>query len=119
MRVPRPWWRRLLRASRWLGLVVLILLAAAVIDGCTAFGHRAVGARRARMERSPQWKDGRFVNPQPLWTDNWGAFMSMFHASADASPQKPPPAPPIDPRRFATPPASGLRVTWLGHSNML
>ena len=82
-------------------------------------GHRAVGARRARMERSPQWKDGHFVNPQPLHNDNWGAMTAMFHASPDSSPRQAIPAPPIDPARFATPPASGLRVTWLGHANAL
>jgi L-ascorbate metabolism protein UlaG (beta-lactamase superfamily) len=82
-------------------------------------GHRAVGARLARMQRSPQWKDGHFVNPQPLHNDNWAATTAMFHASPDSSPRQAIPAPTIDPARFATPPASGLRVTWLGHANVL
>src|SRR4051794_41524109 len=106
----RPLWRRVLRAARWVPVVVLAGLGLVLADAWTALGHRAVGARRARMERSPQWKDGHFVNPQPLWTDNWGAARSMFHASADASPHQALPAEPIDPARFATPPASGLRV---------
>lgn len=116
---PHPLWRRVLRAARWVGLAVAVVLAAVVADAWKALGHRAVGERRARMERSPQWKDGRFVNPQPLWTDNWGATKSMFHASADASPRQALPADPIDPARFATAPASGLRVTWLGHASAL
>jgi L-ascorbate metabolism protein UlaG (beta-lactamase superfamily) len=111
--------RRLLRALRWLPLVVLIGLAALVAVGWKAFGHGATGARRARMERSPQWKDGHFVNPQPLHNDNWGAATAMFHASPDASPRQPVPTAPVEPARFATPPASGLRVTWLGHSTTL
>jgi L-ascorbate metabolism protein UlaG (beta-lactamase superfamily) len=117
----RPLWRRVLRVARWVGLVVLLGLVAVVGDAWKAMGHRATGERRARIERSPQWQrsEGRFVNPQPLWTDNWGAMKSMFHASDDASPRQPVPAAPIDPARFATPPASGLRVTWLGHSSTL
>src|SRR3954468_23027496 len=43
----------------------------------------------------------------------------MFHASAYGSPDAPLPAERIDPRRFAAPPASGLRVTWLGHASTL
>jgi L-ascorbate metabolism protein UlaG (beta-lactamase superfamily) len=113
---PRTWPRRLLRALRWVGLIVLVGLVAVVADAWKAMGHRATGARRARMERSPQWRDGHFVNPQPLHNDNWGAMTSMFHASPDASPRQPVPVEPIDPTRFATPPASGLRVTWLGHA---
>jgi L-ascorbate metabolism protein UlaG (beta-lactamase superfamily) len=112
-------WRRVLRAGRWLAVIVFVGLALVLADAWTAMGHRAVGARRTRMERSPQWKDGRFVNPQPLHNDNWGAMTAMFHASPDSSPRQAIPAPPIDPARFATPPASGLRVTWLGHASAL
>ena len=70
---PLSRWRRVLRAARWLPLIVLVGLALVLANAWTALGHRAVGARRARMERSPQWKDGHFVNPQPLHNDYWGA----------------------------------------------
>jgi L-ascorbate metabolism protein UlaG (beta-lactamase superfamily) len=112
----RPSWRRVLRAARWLPLVVLVGLAAVLANAWTAMGHRAVGERLARIQRSPQWHDGHFVNPQPLHNDNGAAMTAMFHASDDASPRQPIPVAPIDPARFATPPASGLRVTWLGHA---
>src|SRR5437868_6741390 len=72
------------------------------------------------MERSPQWKDGHFNNPQPLVNDIWGSMTGMFHASPDVSPghfQLPMEA--VDRQRFDTPPTSGLRVTWLGHSTLL
>ena len=101
--------------------MLVVGLTAAIIDGWKAFGHRATGERRARMERSPQWQgDGHFENPQPLSNDYWAAMTAMFHASPDASPRAPvDAAPAIDKARFATPPATGLRVTWLGHSTML
>jgi len=113
---PRPRRRRLRRGAAGLGLLIALGLTVLVIDGWKAFGKRPRGARLERMKRSPQWKDGRFQNPQPLWNDAWGAATSMFHASPHASPLEPIEAVAIDPARLAKPPASGLRVTWLGHA---
>lgn len=112
-------WRWVRRGFGALGLVLVALIAVAVIDGWRAFGKRPVGERRARMERSPQWKDGHFDNPQPLWNDLWGALTGAFHASAHTSPGQPLPSIALDPRKLQTPPASGLRVTWFGHSSQL
>jgi L-ascorbate metabolism protein UlaG (beta-lactamase superfamily) len=69
------------------------------------------------MERSPQWRDGRFRNPQPLDNHVWDSVKAMFEGSPHASPLSPVPTVPprIDPRA----PASGLRVTWFGHSSTL
>ena len=39
------------------------------------------------MERSPQWTDGHFENPQPLSNDFWGALAAMRSISPDVSPQ--------------------------------
>ena len=49
-----------------IGVLVILALAATAADAWTAMGRRAEGSRRARMERSPQWKDGHFENPPPL-----------------------------------------------------
>ncbi len=84
-----------------------------------ALGDRADGRRRARMERSPQWKNGRFVNPQPLWNDYLGIATGFLKASRYRTPAGPLPIVSTNPALFATPPASGLRVTWLGHSTLL
>ncbi|QRN99945.1 MBL fold metallo-hydrolase [Archangium violaceum] len=104
-----------------LGVVALLAVALAAIaaDAWTAMGKRADGERRTRMERSPQWKDGHFENPQPLWNDVWGSVTSMFDSSPNLGPTEPPPTVAGDRSRFATPPATGLRVTWLGHSTAL
>ena len=104
---------------RWFALAIVAAIAFIVVDGWRAFGHRATGARRERMERSPQWKDGHFENPQPLWNDAWGALTGAFHASAHTSPLDRVDSANIDPKTFATPPPSGLRVTWFGHSTLL
>jgi L-ascorbate metabolism protein UlaG (beta-lactamase superfamily) len=113
--------RRVLSRAAWwtAGLVILALIVTAA-DAWTALGGKAEGARRTRMERSPQWKDGHFDNPQPLVNDLWGSLTGMLHASPDVSPmQYVLPMERIDRKRFETPPASGLRVTWLGHSSIL
>ena len=111
----RRWVRVLLGAG---GLLALVLAAVAA-DAWTALGKGARGERRARMERSPQWKEGNFTNPQPLWNDLWGSLGGMFDASPDIGPSEPPPTVTGDRSRFAEPPATGLRVTWLGHSTAL
>jgi L-ascorbate metabolism protein UlaG (beta-lactamase superfamily) len=71
------------------------------------------------MERSPQWRDGHFHNPQPL--DNSVSLMlkGLVNASDHISPSAPIGAVPGDRSRFASTPATGLRVTWLGHSSLL
>jgi L-ascorbate metabolism protein UlaG (beta-lactamase superfamily) len=101
------------------GALSAIAAGAPVADGWTAMGRAADGERRERMEASTQWTDGEFHNPQPLWNDGWGMLRGAFSRSAHASPDAPLPVLTGDADRFAEPPASGLRVTWLGHSTLL
>jgi L-ascorbate metabolism protein UlaG (beta-lactamase superfamily) len=97
-----------------------LAIAGYSISGCATFGARPEGARRARMERSPQWKDGRFENPQPLHNDIWGALRDVtFGVSDYRTPKGAVPVEALDASRFLTAPQSGLRVTWLGHSTLL
>lgn len=110
------------RALKRLGQLVLaaLLLASAValIFGWKAFGHRAEGARLERMKKSPQWLDGAFENPQPLRNKAWGSLAAMFE-SAEKSPSAPMPVVQLDAKVLETLPATGLRITWLGHSTSL
>ena len=110
---------KLRRAFLGMGAVLALTGGGVTVDGWKAFGHRAEGSRRARMEQSPQWRDGHFVNPQPLRNDALGSLAGMFEASPDTSPAAPLPSFAADPARLATPPPSGLRVTWFGHSSIL
>ncbi|MBI2795844.1 MAG: MBL fold metallo-hydrolase [Gemmatimonadetes bacterium] len=119
MLVTRAWRRRLLRFAGWSALALLTAAGALLADGWRDFGARTTGARRVRMERSPQWHDGHFENPQPLWNDFWGSLAGFGHISPHVSPVTPPVVPRIDPARFASPPAGGLRITWFGHSSTL
>jgi hypothetical protein len=115
--------RRVLRNMGWafvaaLGLLVTVI-AVVVVDGWKSFGRGADGGRRARIQASLQWSQGHFENPQPLWND-YGAMVSgMFTASDHCVPDEPRALPRANPRSLRQPPATGLRVTWLGHSSLL
>lgn len=111
--------RVLRKVLAWAGVALLVAIVIAVIDGWTAFGHRATGARRERMMRSPHWKDGHFENPEPLVNDLWGSLMAAREPSPPRRPAGTLPTSTVDPKTFATAPPSGLRVTWLGHSTTL
>ena len=98
-----------------LGVALLVLIAL----GWRAFGQRPSGERLARIQRSPHWKDGRFQGPLPVGTDVWGALSGYFDASKYTVPKAPMSVARVDPRIYATPPATGLRATWLGHSTLI
>lgn len=115
--------RRALHISKRIAQAAAALLVLALlfttIDGWTAFGRGAKDERLARMQASPQWDDGGFENPQPLWNDVWGMVTIMFTGSDFTVPTQALPVEAVDATRFASPPPSGLRITWLGHSTLL
>lgn len=94
-------------------------LAVVAVQAWVPMGKRASGARLERMQASPQWAGDGFENPQPLWNDTWGMFTEMWRSSAHAWPDDPLPVSTGGRERFADPPATGLRATWLGHSTVL
>lgn len=111
---------------RWVGWAVGALLAAAtlvvavtLVLGWTAFGARVRGGRLARIQASPQWSAGQFVNPQPLVNDGWGMVRGLFSVSADATPRQTVPVAQRRAEPFDSAPPGGLRVTWFGHSSTL
>ena len=99
--------------------MALVIGLVMLVQAWEAFGTAPTGARLERMQRSAQWDDGSFENPQPLWNDAWGMVVEGFETSDFASPAAPIPVEPVPAERFAARPASGLRITWLGHSTMI
>ncbi|WP_242110269.1 MBL fold metallo-hydrolase [Luteimonas aquatica] len=110
------------RIARWAlavpALLLAIALGALLLGGSSSFGGSAEGARLARMQHSPQWHDGAFANPQGMWGDMGGALSRMFETTPHDVPEAPIVAV-ADPAQYARPPATGLRVTWFGHSSTL
>jgi L-ascorbate metabolism protein UlaG (beta-lactamase superfamily) len=108
------------RRSRWLiAAGVAGIAVAGAIANWPALGGRARGARLRRLRKSPEWQGSHFENPQPIVNDNWAAIVSLFHTDPNVDPHSPPSVVMVEPGRFASPPPSGLRVTWLGHSTIL
>jgi len=101
------------------GAAAVAAAVALTLAGCQAFGERASGERLARMARSPEWRGDRFENPQPMWNDMHLALVHGFSGVPDVEPAAPVPVERTDPATLAAAPASGLRVTWFGHSSTL
>ena len=77
------------------------------------------GDRLARMKASPQWVDSTFDNPQPLWNSSSLSLKELGQRPPHSSPLEPVAVEDVDPSRFESPPETGLRVTWLGHSTTI
>jgi len=87
--------------------------------GCRSMGEKPAGDELARIESSPQWRDGRFQNVQPMWGNAAHALLNAFDNPPEVSPSQPVPVVRTDPAVLAAAPPSGLRVTWFGHSSSL
>lgn len=108
--------RKFLRLS---GVVILAGFAGLVINGWQAFGKKAAGERKQRIEASPEWHGSHFENPQPLKNDFLGALGAMASGSKFVAPAGTLPVVNTAKASYETVPASGLRVTWFGHSSTL
>ena len=86
-------------------------------------GTRATGARLETLKNSPQWdhSKARFANKLPRYDGSMIEIMTSFFlgGSKYREPKAPLPVTKPDPDLFQTFPASGLRVTWMGHSTYL
>ncbi|MGG2459995.1 MBL fold metallo-hydrolase [Streptomyces sp. RGM 3693] len=90
-----------------------------------SFGAEPTGERLARMRRSPQFVDGQFRNPTPTRDLLRGAALPMARTRLSregrlrrAPVGRIPVHRPTD-EDWGRPPASGLRLTWMGHSSVL
>ena len=102
-----------------IAFVVTGIVAVAALFARRGFGAYPSGARLARTQASPEWRDGRFVNPQPMWNDFSTALRETFRGNSADEPQSAIPVLANAAAQYAAAPASGLRVTWFGHSSTL
>ncbi|WP_155055810.1 MBL fold metallo-hydrolase [Streptomyces blattellae] len=94
-----------------------------------AFGAEPVGERLARIRRSPHFKDGVFLNPggetrtrpsiSPLDVAKGLFDTDSRPPRAHRSPQGTIPVHATTLADISRPPATGLRLTWMGHSSVL
>ncbi|MFF5701011.1 MBL fold metallo-hydrolase [Streptomyces sp. NPDC012794] len=89
------------------------------------FGADPSGARLERILRSPNFADGVFQNPVGARIRPSGSMVEFAKTYFDKaqrvrrSPGAPIPVHPTTLADLAKPPASGLRLTWMGHSSVL
>jgi L-ascorbate metabolism protein UlaG (beta-lactamase superfamily) len=101
------------------GLLFTGVVTVALLSGWSSLGASAEGVRLARLQQSPQWRDGTFVNPQGTWGDTRRALSRMFERVPGDVPDAPVPVVRTHPMQLATASTRGLRVTWFGHSSTL
>jgi L-ascorbate metabolism protein UlaG (beta-lactamase superfamily) len=110
------------RVKRVLLITLLVLIAIVLIllhstEWLVTLGGRPEGARLQRIQRSPQYSDGRFRNRReaPLTTaSNREMFRRQFFGKEQRAPLRPVPLMRERPKA-----ASSLRATWIGWATVL
>ncbi|HEY4185546.1 MAG TPA: MBL fold metallo-hydrolase [Polyangia bacterium] len=121
---------------RWLRVILPLLITLLVVvvvlggvltwlstDHFRTFGGSPTGERLARMRASPRFVDGKFQNAEPtslMAPSSYGSALRQWLFGKEMR-QPPCPLPLVTDTaaRLAVPAASGLRVTWLGHSTTI
>jgi L-ascorbate metabolism protein UlaG (beta-lactamase superfamily) len=114
--------RRLwVRVVRWALLITGLVLAAGVVQAWPALGTRPRDARLHRIEKSPQYRGGKFVDTiARVEPDVWAAGLRWLKGVEHSRPASPIPVLMRQKADFVAPPSSsGLRITWFGHSTLL
>lgn len=121
-----PWRLLSWRTVRWMVGGVL-LFGALVLFASTGWfaslGAAPTGERLARIRLSRNFRDGTFRNLVDARLAVPGSTRRMLVRQFTGDEERVPPAPlpvvQLTGGEYATPPASGLRATWLGHATVL
>lgn len=105
-------------------IVAIAVVLIASTGWLDALGDEPKGERLARIQRSPNYRDGAFRNPVEesqlvRKPSNRGMLRRWLGGHEQRVPPGPMPIVKLTKADFAKPPASGLRATWLGHSTVL
>lgn len=112
----KKWTHRVFVAVGFLALVSGLFYMYAY----TAMGATTSNLRSDAIGASPQWRDGKFRNVLTRSNIEPGVLWDFFFSDeAQREPESYPEIINLTGKEFATPPESGLRVTWLGHSTLL
>jgi L-ascorbate metabolism protein UlaG (beta-lactamase superfamily) len=109
-----------LRAVGWATLAAGVVVAAGVAQAWPALGTKARDARLERMEKSPRYRGGKFVDTLPrVEPDIMAAGLRWLKGVEHSRPASPLPVLLRQGADFFAAPSSGLRITWFGHSSLL
>jgi L-ascorbate metabolism protein UlaG (beta-lactamase superfamily) len=108
---------------RWLAGSMMVLgmalLGSLLVNGCTTINAKPDAEEIRRAQRSAQWSQGQFNNQQPMWSDVSGTFTGLLASTPDAAPSSPVPVVSDGGATLRIASATGLRITWFGHSSIL
>ena len=113
------------KGLKYIILFCFVMLLGGVLASinCAAFGSQAEGERLKRMISSPRWNTDRFQDVLPKKEMGFGSLLTFLWASikseAVRAPEDPMPYLKRNADEFQKAPASGLRITWLGHSTLI
>lgn len=105
-----------------LSVLALLAVAAMAVLHHPAFGRRVSAERKARIEASPNWRDGMFQNeePTPQFTGDRSPMATLWdfivHRPQDRIPQQALPAVKTDLKNL---PVDRDWLVWFGHSSYL
>jgi L-ascorbate metabolism protein UlaG (beta-lactamase superfamily) len=110
------------RLFTWAIIVVSFVLigSALFLANWPPFGGTISGERLKRVQASPHYHDGEFVNAHPHPPleagDIWGYLTEQLFGDQIRVPPSASPVSAIPPASMQTQPAPGLRAIWFGHS---
>lgn len=104
-------------------LILIVVVAAGIflfVSFAPQFGAKSQGASLVRIESSPQYKDGSFVNALTTTLGmNRDSILSTLKEFINAKNTRPDQPLPVDFSQEKTNPDSLVHVTWFGHSAVL
>ncbi|MFT7288547.1 MAG: L-ascorbate metabolism protein UlaG (beta-lactamase superfamily) [Halieaceae bacterium] len=104
-------------------MLCLIAGTAVVLSSYSSFGGTSSGKRLERVEASPHYKEGQFVNVVPQTPSTlggiWKLTVDQFSGDQVRVPPSSIPVVPLLPESLTTPPKPGLRSVWIGHAGVL
>jgi L-ascorbate metabolism protein UlaG (beta-lactamase superfamily) len=112
------------RGLKWAIIVVsfVVIGGALFLGNWPPFGGTVSGERLKRVQASPHYYDGRFVNAHPHPPlevgDIWGYLTEQLFGDQIRVPPSAIPISAIPPAFMEARPAPGLRAIWLGHSSV-
>jgi len=112
------------RRFTWAVIVLSMVIAGSIMiqNGCSSFGGTMSGERLKRVQASPNYHGGEFVNTQPhpplKVAEVWGYLVEQIFGDQIRVPPSAIPMSAIAPASIKSPPPPGLRAIWLGHSSV-
>jgi len=101
---------------------LFIIGSVLILSNCSSFGGTVSGERLKRVQASPHYQDGAFVNIQPHPPLKVSEFLDYLVEQLFGDQVRVPPSEPpvmaIAPASLQSPPSVGLRAIWLGHSSV-